>query len=203
VAAARRRRIVLPQQVVTKQKETMTIDGVKLELYHWGPAHTSGDLIVYSPQNKIVSTGDIVVTNRADDNPNIHMDKNGSVEGWMANVKGMIGLNADAYVTGHGDVLTKADLQRKLTAVTERRNKIAAMVKEGKTLEQIKAALPDAPHLAHARQRLPRRPRRPSSRARTCSGIRRRGLRRAHEEEDHVDHCRGRLKRPRHHPCPH
>jgi cyclase len=135
----------LPQQVVTKQKEAMTIDGVKLELYHWGAAHTSGDLIVYSPQNKIVSTGDIVVTNRADDNPNIHMDKNGSVEGWMANVKGMVGLNADQYVTGHGDVLTKADLQRKLAAVTERRNRIAAMVKEGKSLEAIKAALPDAP----------------------------------------------------------
>ncbi|PYR67406.1 MAG: hypothetical protein DMF88_12880 [Acidobacteria bacterium] len=135
----------LPQQVVTKQKETMTIDGVKLELYHWGPAHTSGDLVVYSPQNKIVSTGDIVVTNRADDNPNIHMDKNGSVEGWMANVKGMIGLNADQYVTGHGDVVTKADLQRKLAAVTDRRNKIAAMVKQGKSLEEVKAALPDAP----------------------------------------------------------
>src|ERR1041385_3332578 len=27
----------LPQQVVTKQKETMPIDGVKLELYQWGP----------------------------------------------------------------------------------------------------------------------------------------------------------------------
>ncbi len=123
----------------------MTVDGVKLELYHWAPAHTSGDLIVYSPENKIVSTGDIVVTNRADDNPNIHMDKNGSVEGWMANVKGMIGLNADTYVTGHGDILAKADLQRKLAAVTERRNKIAAMVKQGKSLEEIKAALPDAP----------------------------------------------------------
>ena len=34
----------LPNQVVTKNKETMTIDGVKLELYHWAPAHTSGDL---------------------------------------------------------------------------------------------------------------------------------------------------------------
>src|SRR6266550_174486 len=135
----------LPSQVTTKQKEAMTIDGVKLELYHWGPAHTSGDLIIYSPQNKIVSTGDIVVTNRADDNPNIHMDKNGSVEGWMANVKGMIGLNADTYVTGHGDIQTRADLQRKLAAVTERRNKIAAMVKEGKSLEAIKAALPDTP----------------------------------------------------------
>ena len=57
----------------------------------------------------------------------------------------MVGLNADTYVTGHGDLLTKADLQRKLTATTERRDKIAAMVKEGKTLDEIKAALPDAP----------------------------------------------------------
>jgi hypothetical protein len=60
-------------------------------------------------------------------------------------VKGMIALNADTYITGHGDLATKAELQRKLAASTERRNKIAAMVKEGKSLEEIKAALPDAP----------------------------------------------------------
>jgi glyoxylase-like metal-dependent hydrolase (beta-lactamase superfamily II) len=118
---------------------------VKLELYHWGPAHTNGDLIVYNPDAKVVSTGDIVVTNRADDNPNLHIDKNGSAEGWIANVKGMIGLNADTYVTGHGDIVTKADLQRKLAAVEARRDKVAAMVKQGKSLEEIKAALPDAP----------------------------------------------------------
>jgi glyoxylase-like metal-dependent hydrolase (beta-lactamase superfamily II) len=135
----------LPNLVTTKTKEKMTIDGVKLELYHFAPAHTSGDLIVFLPEQKIVSTGDIVVTNRADDNPNVHFEKNGSTEGWLTSVKGMIGLNADTYITGHGDLLTKADLQRKLTATTERRSKIAAMVKEGKTLDEIKAALPDAP----------------------------------------------------------
>ena len=135
----------LPNQVTTKKKEAMTIDGVKLELYHFAPAHTSGDLVVYLPAQKIVSTGDVVTTNRADDNPNIHFEKNGSTEGWLANLKGMIALNADTYVTGHGDLVTKADLQRKLAATTERRNKIAAMVKEGKTLDQIKGALPDAP----------------------------------------------------------
>ena len=48
----------------------MTIDGVRLELHHFAPAHTSDDLIVHRPAQKIVSTGDIVVTNRADDNPN-------------------------------------------------------------------------------------------------------------------------------------
>jgi cyclase len=135
----------LPQQVVTRNKETMTIDGVKLELYHWAPAHTSGDLVVFLPAEKIVATGDIVVTNRADDNPNVHFEKNGSTEGWLMNVKGMIGLNADMYVTGHGDVVTRADLQRKLDATTRRRARIAAMVKEGKTLDESKAALPDAP----------------------------------------------------------
>src|SRR4030095_12653206 len=134
-----------PSQVVTRNKETMTIDGVKLELYHWAPAHTSGDLIVYLPDQKIVATGDIVVTNRADDNPNIHQEKNGSTAGWLTNVKGMIDLNAETYVTGHGDMLTKADLQRKLAATTARRDKVAAMIKEGKSLEEIKAALPDAP----------------------------------------------------------
>jgi cyclase len=101
----------LPTQVVTKNKEAMTIDGVKLELYHWAPAHTSGDLIVYLPDQKIVSTGDLIVTNRADDNPNIHFEKNGSTEGWLANVKGMIGLNAETYVSGHGDLLTNAETQ--------------------------------------------------------------------------------------------
>jgi cyclase len=135
----------LPSQVVTKAKETMTIDGVKLELYHWAPAHTSGDLMVYLPSEKIVATGDIIVTNRADDNPNIHAEKNGSTSGWITNVKGLVGLNADTYIPGHGDLVTKADVQRKLKATADRRLKIAAMVKEGKSLEAIKAALPDAP----------------------------------------------------------
>ena len=135
----------LPNQITTKAKEATTIDGVKLELYHWAPAHTSGDLVVYLPDQKICSTGDLIVTNRADDNPNIHFEKNGSTEGWLTNVKGMIGLNAETYVTGHGDLLTKADLQRKLDATAARRAKVAAMIKEGKSLDEIKTALPDAP----------------------------------------------------------
>jgi cyclase len=135
----------LPTRVTTKEKESTTIDGVKLELYHFAPAHTSGDLMVYIPAEKIVATGDIVVTNRADDNPNVHFEKNGSTAGWLTTVKGLMGLNAETYVTGHGDLVKKADLQRKFDMTTARRAKIAAMVKDGKTVDEIKAALPDAP----------------------------------------------------------
>jgi glyoxylase-like metal-dependent hydrolase (beta-lactamase superfamily II) len=135
----------LPSQVITKEKEATTIDGVKFEFYHWGPAHTSGDLVVYLPDQKLVATGDIITTNRSIDNPFIHPEKNGSSIGWVANAKGMAKLDADTYVTGHGDVLKKADLQERASRLDERLLKIEAMVKQGKTLDDIKAALPEAP----------------------------------------------------------
>ncbi len=53
----------LPTQIITKPKETLTIEGETFELYHWAPAHTSGDLVVYLPKYKIVATGDIIATN--------------------------------------------------------------------------------------------------------------------------------------------
>src|SRR3984957_14965820 len=54
-----------PTRLVSKNHETLKIDGVKLELFHWAPAHTSGDLVVYLPGDKIVFTGDIIATQMA------------------------------------------------------------------------------------------------------------------------------------------
>src|SRR5690242_16651225 len=50
----------LPTQVVAKNKENLKIDGVKVQVLHWAPAHTSGDLVVYLPGERIVFTGDII-----------------------------------------------------------------------------------------------------------------------------------------------
>lgn len=125
----------LPSKTYDK-KDKMTIDGVKIELYHWAPAHTSGDTIVYLPDDKVVFGGDLLVTNRPD--TGIHMEKHGSAAGWIENAKGMIGLNADTYLTGHGDMMTKADVQKKLDLIQDKYNKIKTMVAQGKTLDQIK-----------------------------------------------------------------
>ena len=133
----------LPTKVVTKQKETMKIDGVSFTLLHWVPAHTSGDLIVYLPAQKIVFTGDIIATQRPD--PIIHLEKNGSTEGWITTTKGILALNADQFVPGHGDIQTKAQIQARLDAIVARRDKILAMIKDGKTLPEIKAAMGDPP----------------------------------------------------------
>lgn len=135
----------LPTQVTTQTKETMTIDGVKVEAYHWAPAHTSGDLVVFFPDLKIVATGDIIAANRADDNPNIHLEKNGSTSGWITNASQIVKLNADQFVPGHGPMQTKADIEAKLKAVQAKHAKIEAMVKQGKTLAEVQAAIPNSP----------------------------------------------------------
>jgi len=128
----------LPTQVVTKNKETMKIDGVNVTLLHWAPAHTSGDLVVYLPNEKIVFTGDIIATQRPD--PLIHLEKNGTAEGWIQTTKGMAGLNAETYVPGHGDLQTKADIQKRLKDAEERVAKIKQMVAQGKSLQDVRKA---------------------------------------------------------------
>ncbi len=133
----------LPTQTVAKNKEDLKIDGVKIELRHWAPAHTSGDLVVYLPGEKIVFTGDIIATQLPD--PLIHAEKNGTSEGWIATTKGIVGLNADQFVPGHGNVQTKDDIQKRLTGAEEKRAKIKEMVAQGKSLAEVKAAVDPPP----------------------------------------------------------
>ncbi len=128
----------LPTKTVTN-KENVTINGVKLTLLHYANAHTSGDLMVYLPEQKIAFTGDIIVTNQP--YTLIHAEKNGSSEGWISTVKGLASLNADNYVPGHGDLQTKADVQARLAKVQARREEIKKLVAQGKSLDQVKQAL--------------------------------------------------------------
>jgi len=132
----------LPTQSISKNKDDLKIDGVKVEVLHWAPAHTSGDLVVFLPSEKIVFTGDIITTQP---DALIHLEKNGSSEGWVTTAKGTAALNADQFVPGHGNVMDKAAVQKKATDVAAKRAKIKDMVAQGKSLDEIKAAVGDPP----------------------------------------------------------
>ena len=131
----------LPTQVITKEKEALTLEGEKFELYHWAPAHTSGDLIVYLPTQKIVATGDIIATNNP--YPRIHDEKHGSTEGWITTAKGIVSLDADIFIPGHGNIQTKADIEKRITDAEARHAQVKEMVAQGKSLDEIKAAVGD------------------------------------------------------------
>jgi len=136
----------LPTQVIAGKGEDLTLDGVKLRLLHWAPAHTSGDLAIVLPAEHIAFTGDLLALTFPD--PLIHLEKNGSSQGWIDSMKGMTALPVDRYVPGHGDVQTKAAVQQWLNAAEAKRAKIVPLVKEGKTLDEIKTAVGDPPAAA-------------------------------------------------------
>ena len=121
--------------------ETMIIDGVRVRMLHWAPAHTSGDLIVYFPEQKVVFAGDILVTDFPLASTQIHPNLHGSTAGWIETVKGMLALDADTYVPGHGDLFTKNNLRTKLLIIQDKWEKVKAMVAQGKSLDDVKTAL--------------------------------------------------------------
>jgi glyoxylase-like metal-dependent hydrolase (beta-lactamase superfamily II) len=127
---------LLPNKVVTGMRENDTIDGVKMTLIHVAPAHTSGDLAVYLPDEKVVFSGDLI----GNGDPLIHRNKKGESEGWIQFVSALVQLDADTFVLAHADAMTKAQVQANLKSAQDKRAKIAGLVKEGKSLDQIKQA---------------------------------------------------------------
>lgn len=129
----------LPTHVVG-DSEWMTIDGVRMKLIYVAPGHSSGDLIVWLPAQKVVFAGDVVTTNTGE-YPVIHIG--GSSLGWIASMRAILALPADVIVSGHGEIWSHARLAVWLQAVEARRKAIKAMVIQGKSIEEIKAALPE------------------------------------------------------------
>jgi len=130
---------VLPNYTF-KSKVSMTLAGINFELIYFGPSHTSGDTIVYLPDQKVVFAGDVLAWGGSP-TPTIHKEKGGSASGWLTTVEQMLKLDADTFVNGHGDVERKADVRQKLAQFQQQYEDIKAMIAQGKSLDEVEEAM--------------------------------------------------------------
>lgn len=79
-------------------EQTEHAGGRELRLIEVGPAHTAGDLVVHVPDAGVVYAADILFV---DATPVMWV---GPVEGWIAALDTLLGLDADTFVPGHGPV---------------------------------------------------------------------------------------------------
>jgi cyclase len=86
---------------------TIKLGGVQAKVYHYSRAHTGGDSVVYFPDLKIVAGGDAIVNGA----PNIDFANGGSAVEWPKLVTSTLKLDFDTLIPGHGNVMTKADVQ--------------------------------------------------------------------------------------------
>jgi cyclase len=88
---------------------TVHVGDRRVELLHpGGPAHTTGDLIAWLPEERVLFSGDLVFAGLT---PLVFM---GSVDGALAALDWLESLQPDIVVPGHGPVLTGPDIARVL-----------------------------------------------------------------------------------------
>ncbi|MFB3779001.1 MAG: MBL fold metallo-hydrolase [Bryobacteraceae bacterium] len=127
----------LPMETITGDR-SLDAGGVPVELRYFGPAHTSGDIVVFLPEQKIAIAGDLLFLGR---DPLIHRQKGGSSQGLVRTLNGMLSLDADTFLSGHNDPMTKAEIRNLLSSIEEKQAKVKSLAGQGKSLDEIRQAM--------------------------------------------------------------
>jgi glyoxylase-like metal-dependent hydrolase (beta-lactamase superfamily II) len=116
----------------------INVCGKILHLLHFGPAHTAGDTVVYLKEEKTAFIGDLVFIGREQ---LVHIARGGSVSGLLKNMEELLALDADKFLAGHYDVVTKADIMKNKKAIEEKWKTVGEFVKKGVPLDEVKKAM--------------------------------------------------------------
>jgi len=140
--------IGLPR-VTFSDEASVFLGGKEVRAKYFGRGHTSGDAVVYFPDVKVVHTGDLFLGRRpardgapAQPKPagvNIYVDyaQGGSFFDWTKTLDGALTLDFDTVIPGHGPVSTKADVAAFRADINTMRTRLAGMVRQGKTKDDM------------------------------------------------------------------
>jgi len=90
--------LAYPSEILGDSR-ALQLGKTKIELRHFGPAHTAGDIVVWLPEQKILFTGDIVFTQRL-----LGVLPVGNSGGWVKAFDAAMALKPSIVVPGHGHV---------------------------------------------------------------------------------------------------
>lgn len=122
---------------------TFHLGSETIHVVHVPPAHTDGDAIVHFTRANTLHMGDTFFNGRY---PFIDLSSGGSFEGVINAVDAGLRYANDStkIIPGHGPLASRADLQGYRNVLAGVRDRVAALIKQGKTREQVIAAKPTA-----------------------------------------------------------
>ncbi len=128
----------LPNKTFAEQLALGSGD-LALELRHFGPAHTSGDAVVFIPGRKVAFVGDLVFLGR---DPLIHLRKNGSSFGLVKTLNAVLAYRPEVelFIAGHARPVSRADVEGLIASIEAKQAKVKALIAEGKSLDDVKKA---------------------------------------------------------------
>ena len=127
--------------ITFSDKMEIHLGNKKVELWYFGVGHTTGDTVVYFPEEKTAFLGDQIFMGRPQ---LIHSYKGGnSFEHVKTLSKMMETLNAETFCSGHAELLNRGEIEHHIEEMKILQNKIKSLVEQGKSLDEIKAEFPE------------------------------------------------------------
>jgi glyoxylase-like metal-dependent hydrolase (beta-lactamase superfamily II) len=135
--------IGLPR-VTFSDELSVYLGGKEVRAKYFGRGHTSGDAVIYFPDLRVIHTGDLFLGRQAarggvvqtrPPGVNIYVDyaQGGSFMDWTKTLDGILQLDFDIAIPGHGPVSTKADVVKFRADLETMRNRLVGMIRDGKS----------------------------------------------------------------------
>ncbi|MDQ3917819.1 MAG: MBL fold metallo-hydrolase [Acidobacteriota bacterium] len=129
-------RPVLPN-LTLEEKLTLYQNERAVEILYLGRGHTSGDIVVHLPRERVVVAGDLLVWPV----PFVGSDQS-HVGDWGATLERLIALSPSVIVPGHGPVLRDDSYARRVARLMDSiKQQTAAAVARGETLAQVRRSV--------------------------------------------------------------
>src|SRR5262245_18400389 len=97
--------------VTLESSVRLYLGGKRVEVYHFGRAHTDGDVVASFPDQRVVAMGDMFTVGGGLP-PLVDYPGGGSTREWPRWIEGALALDFDTAIPGHGKPATKGDLAR-------------------------------------------------------------------------------------------
>jgi cyclase len=136
--------LALPTMSFDRLKD-FTFNGEAIQIFSEAPAHTDGDSIVYFRGSNVISAGEIFSTVGY---PVIDLTHGGNIQGEVKALNHLLELTVPEIsqeggtmvIPGHGRLCDEADVTEYRDMVTIIRDRIAELIKKGKSLSEVEAA---------------------------------------------------------------
>ncbi|MBL7112065.1 MAG: MBL fold metallo-hydrolase [Bacteroidales bacterium] len=122
-------------ELTFSEKMDIYLGPEKVELWYFGIGHTTGDIVVYFPEEKIAFLGDQLFIERPQ---LIHSYKGGNSFEHVSTLTRMLEtLDAEKFSSGHSEICDKDAILKHISDIQEYQKKVIKLVENNKTLEEV------------------------------------------------------------------
>ena len=101
--------------IIFSRQAGVFLGDAEARAHHFGRGHTNGDSVIYFPDLRAIHTGDLFIQGQRMDgstlSPFMDYANGGSGAEWAATLDGVLELDFDTVIPGHGPILTKDDVR--------------------------------------------------------------------------------------------